>query len=80
MARLNDVRAQRKDVRKYMGSSVDTGTAGKPQSRSAKLKEGQVRVESGGVSSHPVKGTGTPSRGKTVMKNVRVTSKNAVEP
>src|SRR6185503_11571763 len=80
MARLNDVRAQKKDVRKYMSGAVDTGTAGKPQARSSKLKEGAVRVESGGVSSHPVKGSGTPIRGKTLMKKVRVTSKNAVEP
>ena len=80
MPRLNNVRAQRRDVSKYMSGRVDTGTAGKPQARSSKLKEGQVRVESGGVSSHAVKGTGSPSRGKTVMKKVRVTSKNAVEP
>ena len=80
MPRLNDVRAQKRDVRKYMSGAVDTGTAGKPQARSSKLKEGVVRVESGGVSSHAVKGTGTPTRGKTLMKKVRVTSKNAVEP
>ena len=80
MPRLNDVRAQKRDVRKYLSGAVDTGTAGKPQSRSAKMKEGQVRVESGGVSSHPVKGTGSPSRGKTVMKKVRMTSSHAVKP
>lgn len=79
MARLNDVRAQKKDVRKYMSGSVDTGTMGKPQARSSKLKEGTVRVQSGGVTSHPVKGSGTPTRGKTVMKKVRVTSKNTGE-
>ena len=79
MPRLSDVRAQKKDVRKYTSGGVDTGTMGKPQSRTSKLKEGMVRVQSGGVSSHPVKGTGTPSRGKTIMKRNRVTSKNAVE-
>ena len=80
MPRLNDVRAQKRDVRKYLSGAIDTGTAGKPQSRSAKMKEGHVRVESGGVSSHPVKGTGSPSRGKTVMKKVRMTSSHAVKP
>jgi len=78
MARLNDVRAQKRDVRKYMSGAVDTGTAGKPQVKSTKLKDGVVRVEAGGVNSHPVKGSGTPSRGKTVMKKVRVTSGHAV--
>ncbi len=79
MPRIKDVRAQKADVRKYMGGAVDTGTMGKPQSHSAKLKEGVVRVQSGGVSSHPVKGTGTPTRGKTVLKKGRVTSKNTGE-
>jgi len=80
MPRLTKVRAQTKDVRKYMSGAVDTGTMGKPQSRTTKMKEGQTRVQSGGVASHPVKGTGTPSRGKTVMKKVRMTSSRAVEP
>ena len=79
MSRLSEARAQKKDVRKYMGGAVDTGTMGKPQSRTSKLKDGVVRVESGGVSSHPPKGTGTPSRGKTLMKKVRVTSRNTGE-
>ena len=80
MPRLNQVRAQRRDVSKYMSGAMDTGTAGKPQAHSSKMKEGQVRVESGGVASHAVKGTSVPGRSKVRMKKVRVTSSKAVEP
>lgn len=72
MVRLAKSRALKADVSKY--SKVDTGTEGAPQKQSSKMPEGKTRVSSGSVTSHPVKGTGTPSHAKSKMKKVRVTS------
>jgi len=66
---IKGARVEKRDVSKY--THVDTGTAGKPQKQTAKMKEGATRVQSGGVTDHPVQGS--PSRSKVRMKKVRVT-------
>lgn len=71
MARIAKTRVLKADVSKYQ--KMDTGTAGAPQKQSSKMPEGKTRVQSGSVSSHPVKGTGKPSHGNAKMKKVRVT-------